>query len=210
MSELALTPSRRAIIWCDVAVATTTALFAALGVLAGAQVAALADLHRTLLEAAHALDLTARAVALVDGVPFIGDDAGRLADSVRETATSVRASATTVQDELRAVGLLVGVVIAAIPIIPLVLLYLPLRLARRRELRRLRRMLHEPAEPALVEHLARAAVRRVPYQELHRVTANPWLDIEHGRHTHLAAAELRRLGLRSPSWITPGHAGPGV
>lgn len=204
MSELALTPSGRAIIWCDVAVATTTALFAALGVLAGAQVAGLADLHRTLLEAAHALDLTAGAVALVDGVPFIGDDAGRLADSVRETATSVRASATTVQDELRAVGLLVGVVIAAIPIIPLVLLYAPLRLARSRELHRLRGMLHGPAEPALVEHLARAAVRRVPYQELRRVTAHPWHDIEHGRHTHLAAAELRRLGIRSPSWIAPG------
>lgn len=208
MSELALTPSRRAIIWCDVAVGATTALFAALGVLAGAQVAALADLHHTLLEAAHALDLTARAVGLVDGVPFIGDDAGLLADSVRETATSVRASATRVHDDLRAVGVLVGVVIAAIPIIPLVLLYAPLRLARHRELRRLRRMLRGPAEPALVEHLARAAVRRVPYQELRRVTANPWLDIAHGRHAHLAAAELRRLGLRSPSWLAPGVAAP--
>jgi hypothetical protein len=206
MSELALIPSRRTVQWCDVAAVVATALFAALGVLAGAHVAALAELHGAMLEAARALDLTARAVALVSDVPFIGDDAGRLADSVRETANSVRASATTVQDELQALGLVVGVVIAAIPVIPLVLLYVPLRLVRRRELGRLRRELHETTEPALVEHLARAAVRRVPYRELRRVSARPWLDIEQGRHAHLAAVELHRLGISSPGWISPPAA----
>lgn len=55
----------------------------------------------------------------------------------------------------------------------------------------------------LVEHLARAAVRRVPYGELRRVSENPWRDLERGEHTHLAAAELRRLGLSPPRGWTP-------
>lgn len=208
MSELALIPSRRTVWWCDLAAVVATALFTALGVLAGAHVAALAELHDAMREGAHALELTAQAVALVQQVPFIGDDAGRLAGSVRETATSVRASATTVQEEMQALGLIVALVIAAIPLIPLLLVYAPLRIARGRELRGLRRMLHGPVEPALVEHLARAAVRRVPYRELRRVSPHPWLDVEQGRHGHLAAVELRRLGIRSPAWLTPVPAPP--
>lgn len=208
MSELALIPSRRTMRWCDLAAAAIAAVFAALGVVAGVQVSALAELHQVLLEAGHALELTARAVALVNEVPFIGDEAARLADSVRETATEVRTSATTVREDLSALGLVIGIVIAAIPVAPLVLLYAPLRLARRRELRRLRRMLDGPVEPALVEHLARAAVRRVPFHELHEVSAHPWLDIEQGRHEHLAAAELRRLGIRSPGGIGPVETPP--
>jgi hypothetical protein len=40
----------------------------------------------------------------------------------------------------------------------------------------------------------------VPYAQLRRVSRQPWRDVEQGRHEHLAAAELRRLGLRPPDW----------
>ena len=51
--------------------------------------------------------------------------------------------------------------------------------------------------------LARTAVRRVPYAQLRRISAQPWQDLERGRHRDLAAAELRRLGLRVPDWSEP-------
>jgi hypothetical protein len=78
-------------------------------------------------------------------------------------------------------------------------LYLPLRLARSREARGLRRLLAGSPDPLLVEHLARAALRRVPYSELRRLSDQPWREVEQGRHVPLAAAELRRLGLRPPA-----------
>jgi hypothetical protein len=205
MMEIALIPGHRTVRWCDLAAAALTAVFATLGVLTGVQLAGLAEVHSALLQAAHALGMTAQAVALVDDVPFIGDDAGRLADSVRATAAEVRTSAADIRDDLRTLGLLIGVVIAAIPIVPLILLYVPFRLARLRELRRLRLMLAEPAEPALVAQLAVAAVHRIPYRELRQVSPHPWLDLHEGRHAHLAAAELHRLGVRPPAWLGPAH-----
>lgn len=71
------------------------------------------------------------------------------------------------------------------------------------QLRRLRRMLTGTVDPMLVEHLARAAVARVPYAELRRISRRPWQDLELGRHHDLAGAELRRLGLRVPDWSDP-------
>jgi hypothetical protein len=207
LSQVTLIPSRRAVWWCDVAAAVAALVFAALGAVTGAYVAGLAEIHRALLEGAHALDQAAQGVGLLGQVPFVGDDAGRLAAGIGDTAAEVRTSATTVRADLRALGVLIGIVIVAIPVVPLVLLYAPLRLARRRELRQLRRMLDGPAEPALVEHLARAAAHHIPCPELHQVSAQPWRDIARGHHSHLAAAELRRLGILPPAWIGSA-AGP--
>jgi len=65
-------------------------------------------------------------------------------------------------------------------------------------MRGLRRLLAGSVDPMLVEHLARAAVVRVPYAQLREVSRTPWEDLEAGRHRHLAAAELRRLGIAPP------------
>lgn len=59
-----------------------------------------------------------------------------------------------------------------------------------------------------MEHLAHAALNRVPYSELRHVSGRPWQDVEQGRHRSLAAAELKRLGLRPPAgWATDTGAG---
>ncbi|MHA6793787.1 hypothetical protein ACVGVM_09765 [Pseudonocardia bannensis] len=204
MSELALLPSHRTLRRWDAAAAVTTAVFAVLGVVAGLQVWGLANLHRGLLEAAEALDLTARGIALLGEVPLVGTGADQLADSLRQTSVEVRTSTAAARESLRTLALAVGAALAAIPLLPLALLYVPLRRARRRELRGLRQLLQDPVDPMLIEHLARAALRRVPYAELRRISCRPWLDVEQGRHLHLAAAELHRLGVRSPpGWATP-------
>ncbi|WP_214370278.1 hypothetical protein [Pseudonocardia sp. H11422] len=204
-AELALLPSSRTLRQWDLAAAVTSVVFTILGVVAGLQLWGLAELHRGLLEAADALGLTARAIALLGDVPFVGTGADQLADSVRETSVEIRGSADAARDDLQTLAVVVGIAGIAFPVLPLVLLYLPLRLARRRELRGLRRVLGGPVDPMLVEHLARAALRRVPYPELRRISDRPWADVEQGRHLHLAAAELRRLGVRPPpGWVAPG------
>jgi predicted PurR-regulated permease PerM len=204
MSELALLPSRRTVRRWDLAAAVSLAVFAALGLLTARHVGQLAELDAGLLRAADALEVTARAIGLIEQVPVVGDGAGQLAGSVRDTAADVRGSVTAAREDLRALAVVLGAVVVALPVVPLLLVYLPLRLARRRELRGLRRQLRGPADPMLVEHLARAALRRVPFRDLRRVSPQPWLDADRGRCLPLAAAELRRLGVAPPpGWSDP-------
>jgi hypothetical protein len=207
LSELALVPSRRTVRRWDVAVVLAAVVFAALGVLAGRQIWELAELHRGLVQAGEALDTAAGAIGLVGGVPLIGDDVGALAASVRATADQVRASAETGRADVQVLAVVLAVTIFVLGVVPLLLLYLPLRVARVRELRGLRRKLAGRPDAMLVEHLARAALRRVPLPELRRVTDRPWADVDEGRHMPLAAAELRRLGVRPPREWTARGAG---
>jgi hypothetical protein len=202
LSEPALVLSRRAVRWCDGAAAAAIAVFTGLGVAAGVQLSAIAGLHLTMLDAARALEVTAHAVGLIGEVPIVGDDTGRLAGTVEATAAQVRAGAAVVDERLRTLGQLVGVVIAAIPVVPLVLLYAPLRFARLRELRALRQLLSGQPDPALVEYLAHAAVRHLSYGQLREISPCPWLDLTRGCHAPLAVAELNRLGIRPPGWLT--------
>ncbi|HXV92723.1 MAG TPA: hypothetical protein VD813_05455 [Pseudonocardia sp.] len=206
--ELALVPSARTLRRWDAAAVLTAALFVGLGVAAGVQVWQLAELHRGLVQAADALDLTARAIALLGEIPLIGSGAGELAASVRDTAVEVRGSAAAARGDLRTLAVVIGTALAALALLPLLLAYVPLRVARSRELRGLRRRLAGPPDPVLVEHLARAALRRVPFGELRRISASPWRDVEEGRHLPFAAAELRRLGVRPPPGWTAAGAGP--
>ena len=208
ISELALLPSGRTLRRWDVATLGYVALFVVLGVSAGVQLWSLAELNRGLLEASQALDLTARAIALLGEVPLVGNGADELAGSVRDTSTQVRASAAAAAADVRTLAVILAAAVVLVPVVPVLMLYLPLRLARAREVRGLRRLLAGPADPLLVEHLARAALRRVPYSELRRVSRQPWRDVEQGRHVPLAAAELRRLGLRPPAGWSADAAEP--
>ena len=112
---------------------------------------------------------------------------------------------------MHALAVVVAVAIALLPTVPLVALYLPLRVARAREVAGLQRKLAGPVDPMLVEHLAHAALTRVPYSELRHVSDLPGQDVEQGRHRPLAAAELKRLSLRPPAgWAdTGGGSEPG-
>lgn len=209
VSELALLPSGRSLRRWDLAAAAYVLACIAVGVAAGWQIWSLADLHRSLLAGADALTSTARAVGLVGQVPVIGSGADQLAGSITDTADQMRRNAVTVRTQVHALAVVVGAAIAVLPTVPVVALYVPLRVARGREVAGLRRRLAGQVDPMLVEHLARAALRRVPYSELRHVSGRPWQDVEQGRHRHLAAAELKRLGLRPPQgWADAGEAEP--
>ncbi len=210
MSELALLPSARSVRrWDAVVVAYAIAVVGA-GLFAGRQIWALAELHRGLLDAADALDLTARAIGLLGQVPLVGSGADQLAGSVAETSAQVRTNAATTRANVRSLAVAVGATIALLPLVPVLGVYVPLRLARYREVCGLRRLLTGRPDPVLVEHLARAALHRVPYGELRRNIDDPWRALDQGRHLPLAAAELRRLGLRPPpTWRPDEQRVPG-
>lgn len=199
IAEFTLVPSRRTCNRLDAAALLVVAVFTTLGLVVGAHLWSLAELHRGLLDAATALETTGRAIDVLAALPIVGEGARGLADDVTASAEDVRADALVARDGLRTVAVGVGGAIALIGLLPVALVHLPLRLARRRELRALRRLVAGPVDPALVEHLAHAAVRRVPYAQLRRVSAHPWTDLQQGRHTALAEAELHRLGV-TPGW----------
>lgn len=208
LGELALLSSHRTLRRLDILAVLLVVVFLALGTVTGLTLGRLAEVGTSLREAAQALDLTARGISLLDQVPVVGDPAGRLADSVAETATSLRAGAGNVARTVAVLAILLGSTIAVLPLPILLGLYLPLRLARRREVHGLRRLLAGSPDPMLTEHLARAALSRVPYAQLRRVSATPWRDVDSGRHRALAAAELRRLGVPVPhGWTNETPSG---
>ncbi|MFR9806945.1 hypothetical protein ACL02T_32320 [Pseudonocardia sp. RS010] len=206
MSELALLPSARTLRRWDLAAVLVAAVFTVLGVLAGIQIWQVADLHLGVLSAADALDATARAVGSLGQVPFVGSQAAQLADEIRGTAQQAREGALAARGDVQSLAVLVALIVVALGLLPGLLVVLPVRIARGRELRGLRRRLAGTPDPTLAAHLAHAALRRVPYQDLLRVSAQPWRDVAEERHQHLAAAELRRLGVRPPdAWAGSGH-----
>jgi hypothetical protein len=211
-AQWALGPSSRAVRLLDAIAALLVALFVALGVLTGIEMARLAGFNDSLLNAATALDQVGRSLSAIARVPFVGASVGPLTNSVQLTAASIRIDAANAVAGVHALAIVVGLAIAVVPLAPLLCGYLPLRLMRFVEIRRLRRLLAaESVAPPLLAHLAHGAVSRLPYARLRQISEDPWGDLVAGRHHDLAAAELRRLGLALPaSWrVARPHVGRG-
>lgn len=205
-ADLALLPSRRAVRRLDVAALLTVLVFVALGVLAGVEVGRLAGLSSSLLDGASALDQVGRALGDIAGIPLVGPTVGQVAGSVATTAAGMRANASEAAGAVRMLGGVIGLAIALVPLPAVLLGYLPFRRARAREVGGLRRLVAAggPVDPVLVAHLAHGAVARVPYARLREISADPWGDLNAGRHERLAVAELRRLGVvPPPGWPVP-------
>lgn len=161
------------------------------------QLSALGD---TLSSSGEALDSAGTALDSLGGVPVVGDRTAELGKQVVDTAADVTRSGGDFKARFRVLAVLIGVSIAAIPTTPVVGLYLPLRLQRRRDLGNLRDALAADGDSArLQRYLAGRAIATLPYAELTRISDDPWRDLEAGHTEALAAAELRRLGLRPPA-----------
>ncbi|CAN5780484.1 hypothetical protein BH20ACT6_BH20ACT6_21830 [soil metagenome] len=158
------------------------------------QLSAMGD---TLASSGEALDSAGTALEALSDVPVVGDRTAELGQQVVKTAGDVTSSGADFKSRFRVLSLLIGVSIAAIPTTPVVGLYLPLRWARRRDLADLRRALaHDGNDPRLRRYLAHRALTGMPYSALTQISADPWRDVDTGDTDALAAAELRRLGLR--------------
>jgi hypothetical protein len=196
VSELALLPNDRTLRRWNFTAAVYMLASLAVDAAVGWHIWSLAELHRSLLEAADALTLTARAVGLVGEVPVVGNGAYQLAGSITDTAVQLRTNALTVRTQVHALAVVVAVAIALLPTVPLVALYLPLRVARAREVAGLKRKLAGSVDPMLVEHLAHAARNR----GVRRFTASMAAD----------NGPAHRLMARLTSQLEQRHAGGGV
>jgi hypothetical protein len=167
-----------------------------LALVVGREVRGLEDLSRTTVTAGQAVDSAGAALEALGRLPLVGANVRQLAEQARAAGRSAVESGRSSRDSIHDLSILLALAVALVPTLPLLALYLPLRVSWHRQVEAVRRALaRRPGDPALVEFLARRAVQNLPYDVLYETTDAPWRDLEAGRYGHLAAAELRRLGL---------------
>jgi hypothetical protein len=116
---------------------------------------------------------------------------------VRDAGRDIVARGAAARDEIERIAVLIGTVVAVIPILTLLLPYAPARVARAIDVAALRRLVDTGAgdDPAVESFLAARALNAVPYSRLRRIAERPWEVDAPGTRRALAAEELRRLGL---------------
>lgn len=175
------------LLWCTA--------WVVVGVWVGHELWQLARLGETLAQSGQALDDSGRALQELRDLPLVGDAPGTIGDQVRETAAQVLVRGQETQDATKRLAVLLGLCVALLPTAP-ALLYLPVRARVLGDRRQVRGLVATLDRSELDAHLARRALREVPYDRLLQVTPTPELDFAAGRHAALAEAELARLGLR--------------
>jgi hypothetical protein len=169
----------------------------AIGLAVARDVRNLTALSDTVVRAGTAVGETGRALRALEGLPFVGDRIGRVAGQVDAAATQAVRSGRESRDSVQSLSVLLGFSVGIIPTLPILAMYVPFRVSRAREVRAIRKAAaRAQGDPMFEEYLAHRAVENLPYHKLREITANPWRDLEEGRHSALADAELHRLGLR--------------
>lgn len=192
-------PPRRVVFVIDALLVVWVAAWIYVGLAVAQEVKDLGKLSTTVSLAGGALVQTADLVGSLEGVPFVGDDVGGVAERLRETGRSAQRNARESRESVDALSILLGVSIGLIPTIPLVATYVPLRVRWRGEAQRIRRaLLRDPPDPALESYLALRATQNLTYDRLRALGDDPVRDLVEGRTRALAEAELERLGLRRP------------
>jgi hypothetical protein len=157
----------------------------------------LSSLSDTVVRAGTAVGETGRALRALEGLPFVGERIAELAGQVDAAAAQAVRSGRDSRRSVEDLSVLLGFSVAVIPTLPILAMYAPFRISRVREVRALRRAAARArGDPTFEEYLAHRAVQNLPFHKLCQITPNPWRDLEAGRHSALADAELRRLGLR--------------
>ena len=169
----------------------------AIGLAVARDVRNLTALSDTVVRAGTAVGETGRALRALEGLPFVGDRIGRVAGQVDAAAAQAVRSGRESRDSVQSLSVLLGFSVGVIPTLPILAMYVPFRVSRAREARAIRKAaVRAQGDPMFEEYLAHRAVENLPYHKLREITANPWRDLEEGRHSALADAEIDRLGLR--------------
>ena len=190
-------PSGPALFLTDSLAIAWVVLWVLLGIAAADAIKDLAGLTDSFSTVGEAVTDAGDAVGGIE-LPLVGDQLAQAADQLRDAGRDVIASGEAGRASIERTANLLGLAIALVPCMPLLLSYLPPRMAYAGEARALRRTLAAGAgDPLLERFLAERAAGTLPYRKLRRVSAEPWRDLDEGRYERLAAAELRRLGVRS-------------
>jgi len=181
----------------DVILVLWVVAWIAIGLAVARDVRNLTALSDTVVRAGTAVGETGRALRALQGLPFVGERIGRVAGQVDAAAAQAVRSGRESRDSVQSLSVLLGFSVGVIPTLPILAMYVPFRISRAREVRAIRKAAaRAQGDPMFEEYLAHRAVENLPYHRLREITPNPWRDLEEGRHSVLADAELDRLGLR--------------
>jgi len=136
------------------------------------------------------------AARTASGVPFVGEDLARALGRGTGAGDSLAAAGREQVEAIAAVAFGVGAGIVLLGAMPVLLMWLPLRL-------RYARLARSAVVARAVDSdlLALRAITRRPVPQLLRIAPDPaaaWRRDDRAVVRHLAALELRSLGLRAP------------
>ena len=181
----------------DGVVALWVVFWLVIGVLAAIQIWNLGKLSTGVVDSGRALGTAGRALQDLSALPVIGDRTGQLGQQVTTSGASIIAGGQEAATSTRVLAILLGVTIALGPLSPVLFVYLPGRLAWRAEVSQVTALLRDPTRhDAVMAQLARRCLTNLSVAEVLKVSSEPEADLAAGRYDRLAAAELRRLGLR--------------
>jgi hypothetical protein len=184
-------------------VAATDLVVAAWAVLWVALALAVVQNTRDVAKLGGTVSQTGSAVSQVGGlindIPLLPGDVSGASQSVQAAGASAQVNGTEGQDAADRLAIYLGIAIAIVPSVPIIGLYLPIRVTRIRERRVAQQALAiHASDPQFQEFLARRAVEKLDYEDIMAVSAHPWDDMNQGRFTALATAELHRLEIHQP------------
>lgn len=134
----------------------------------------------------------------VGGLPFVGGDVRGAIDRAAESTTALVRAGQDQQSAVVRLALVLGVLIAAVPILLMLLAWLPARLRFARRAGAAQRFLDADAD---LDLFALRAMARQPMHLLARVSDDPagaWRRGDAAVVRELAELELRSVGLRPP------------
>jgi hypothetical protein len=191
--------SARSVRWLDAGVAVWVVVWVVLGVLLWSDIAAQAQLSDDVIKVGAAVRSTGEALAVVGGLPLVGERIGEFAGRIQTMGAEVEASGQDSRRGIERSAVIAGLGLGVLPAALVLLLYLPARLRWRRYTGAIAAALPGATnDPAFEQYLARRAVDALPWDTLRAITPDPWAGIGRGDCRALADAELERLGLRRP------------
>lgn len=180
----------------DGAVLFWVVLWCVLGVWTGITLWQAADVGDTISSSGRSLSSVGDGLQSLSGVPVVGEKPGQVGEDVSAAAVDITSRGGEVKDQLRLLGILLGISVVGIPVSPILGLYLPMRVKRGREVRGIKRQLRRHGDDDAFDHyLADRARASLPYDVVARLDPTP----EHrDADRALADAELARIGVRRP------------
>jgi hypothetical protein len=188
----------RTVRWLDVAVLVWIVVWCALGALIWHDLLAQSRLSDNVIKMGLAIRDTGEALAVVGGLPLIGNGISDFADRIAATGAEVESSGRDSRDSITRVAVVSGFGVAVLPAAMVLFLYLPIRIGWRREVAGIAAALARSHGDGFEHYLAQRAVYALPWDRLQALVGDPWQAIAAGDYRALADAELARLGLVRP------------
>jgi hypothetical protein len=183
----------------DIIVAAWIAVLVVIGVVVWHDIGAQAQLAADVVRVGTAVKDTGKALGVVGGLPLVGGQIGDFAARIESMGDEVEGSGRSSGDAVHRTALAAGLGVGVLPAVLILTLYVPARARWRRDVRAIADALAGSAgDPAFEQYLARRAVAALAWDEVRRVTPDPWGALERGDLRALADAELARLGLTRP------------